>query len=343
VSGGIAAAERPSGRAANAYAEVGGVRVGTVEVHGPDASRKVTLSFSLENRSPRAVHSQRVLTFLTSPRDTFRLARSEAPGMSAGQRRELHLTGSVGPRVRPGSYAVSVCLARKAVGHCASSEAAVVTVAGPRLAASTHDLDFGTHPAGSAGPWRQVVYTNTGASWTGRLHLALSGDRSAFQVTSGCRRLPHGLAPGTSCSISARFAPSSVGTRSAQLLMRGSRSGGVVTQLHGVGLQPARLAFELTSTGFGSVQVGRSRVQEVTVVNRGGAPTGALVVTVTGPGFTDDQDLCAGQTLAPGESCDVLPRFTPAAAGAVTGQLSVSAGPGGVITAVLSGRGVGPG
>jgi hypothetical protein len=79
---------------------------------------------------------------------------------------------------------------------------------------------------------------------------------------------------------------------------------------------------------YGSVAVGGKSNQTVTVRNDG---TAALVLgTITLAGLNPDQFkvvatsyLCAGRTLAAGESCTVLVRFKPTTAGLKSAKLRI--------------------
>ena len=79
---------------------------------------------------------------------------------------------------------------------------------------------------------------------------------------------------------------------------------------------------------YGNVAIGSKSNMTVTVRNDG---TAALVLgTVTLAGFNPDQfvvvagaNLCAGRTLAAGQSCTVLVRFKPNAPGAMNAKLRI--------------------
>jgi len=83
-------------------------------------------------------------------------------------------------------------------------------------------------------------------------------------------------------------------------------------------------------------------VQQLVVKNVGGQTTGVLgAPTTTGaPQFSASPGSCGGSiTLAPSASCQLTVTFTATAGGvgAVSGDVSISASPGGTVTAVLNG------
>ncbi|MGX6605954.1 choice-of-anchor D domain-containing protein [Micromonosporaceae bacterium Da 78-11] len=94
------------------------------------------------------------------------------------------------------------------------------------------------------------------------------------------------------------------------------------------------------AVGFGSVATGTtSAAQAVTVTNSGTAA--APVTTVSTTGDFSQTNTC-GSSIAAGSSCVVSVKFTPAAAGSRTGNLTVTAS-GITSTVPLSGTGVAPG
>lgn len=81
---------------------------------------------------------------------------------------------------------------------------------------------------------------------------------------------------------------------------------------------------------------------EVMVVfrNTGNAPTGSIsTAMLTGAEFAITQDNCVGGMLGPTNTCNVKVRMNPTSAGMKTGTLQLSASPGGMPVAMLSGAG----
>jgi Abnormal spindle-like microcephaly-assoc'd, ASPM-SPD-2-Hydin/RTX calcium-binding nonapeptide repeat (4 copies) len=94
------------------------------------------------------------------------------------------------------------------------------------------------------------------------------------------------------------------------------------------------------SMAFGSVTVGQSGAQTVTITNTGTADLniGTAVITAA---FNKSADSCSGATVAVGGTCSVTATFAPAAAGAAAGTLTIpntAGGPDFVIP--VSGTGV---
>lgn len=78
---------------------------------------------------------------------------------------------------------------------------------------------------------------------------------------------------------------------------------------------------------FGDVQAGGSALSDPFVVdNTGGSNLVVGMVAIEGPATGDFQledDICSGQTVAPGDFCGFSVRFTPSAAGIRHAQIYV--------------------
>ncbi len=78
----------------------------------------------------------------------------------------------------------------------------------------------------------------------------------------------------------------------------------------------------VSSVSFGSVAMPSSGTQNVTLTNAGNSSVTISNVTVSGAGFNATG--VSGMILAPGGTATLTTTFTPAAAGAVTGKVSVA-------------------
>ena len=81
------------------------------------------------------------------------------------------------------------------------------------------------------------------------------------------------------------------------------------------------LSFSPAPFDYGQVTVRQPAAQTFTLANSGRSATGSLTVTLTGSAaFTITGDTC--KNLAPGRSCTVTVRFTPASTGTVSATLT---------------------
>jgi hypothetical protein len=92
-----------------------------------------------------------------------------------------------------------------------------------------------------------------------------------------------------------------------------------------------------SALSFGSVTVGASGTQTVTVTNTGNAAL-HLADATAGGAFTIVANTCAGATLAPAATCVITLAFAPTAAGNAAATLSI-ASDAGTATAALTGTG----
>jgi Abnormal spindle-like microcephaly-assoc'd, ASPM-SPD-2-Hydin len=86
---------------------------------------------------------------------------------------------------------------------------------------------------------------------------------------------------------------------------------------------PSGLTLTPSAMSFGSINVGASTSQSVTVSNTGVASVSVGSVGISGAGF-GASSLPTGLTLAPGKAATMTVTFAPSSAGAATGKLTVS-------------------
>ena len=110
--------------------------------------------------------------------------------------------------------------------------------------------------------------------------------------------------------------------------------------------QPASLTLNANGIDFGNVAVGSSKSNTITLTNASSAGAASVAVTqigATGSGFGVTASTLPF-TLAPGQSSSLTVIFSPASAGAASGQLSITAqGASQPISIPLTGTGLGPG
>src|SRR5437870_3825279 len=87
-------------------------------------------------------------------------------------------------------------------------------------------------------------------------------------------------------------------------------------------VQQMQLVISPSALSFGNISVGSSSTQTVTLINSGAASVTVSQARVSGTGFSNN-GLTPPLTLPPGQSSTLTVRFTPQAAGRVTGSLSV--------------------
>jgi hypothetical protein len=131
----------------------------------------------------------------------------------------------------------------------------------------------------------------------------------------------------------------------AQFSVTVSNSAGSVTSNSvtlTVNAPPGPLTVSTSTLSFGNVNVGSSSVLGVSFTNSGTANINISNVIIAGPGFTAS-GLPAGLILTSGQTASLSATFAPAAAGSVTGSVSVTSNASNSpATITLSGTGVQP-
>jgi hypothetical protein len=215
------------------------------------------------------------------------------------------------------------------------------------LTATPTSLAFGSVEVGEAGT-ATVVVANTGGTAVTVAQVGIVGDDpSLFTVIDG-PVAPFELAPGASTSLQVRFAPQVQGTFTATLrLGHNGANGPLDIALSGDGVQtpePGELTATPTSLAFGSVTVGESGTQTLTLTNTGGQPV--AIGQVSFGGLDADRFALVGTpptVVAAGGSVPVEVTFTPTVAGAASATLTITHdGVNSPLVVGLSGSGTAP-
>jgi len=213
----------------------------------------------------------------------------------------------------------------------------------PVLATSAASVAFGKQLLGSISDARAVTLTNSSVvpiAFTG-ISLA-GGGASQFLQSSTCGGT---LEPKAGCEVSVSFKPSSLGDKTANLLIASNAANSPASiALSGTGAAPSLQLVE-SSVAFGTVNVGAtSAVRKLLLRNAGNAPLviGGIVVTgADAAQFVALNDCSA--SLLPEASCTIEVSFKPSAAGlkgaAVTITSNDSASPASI---ALGGTGAAP-
>ncbi len=153
------------------------------------------------------------------------------------------------------------------------------------------------------------------------------------------------LAAGSSCQIVVVLMPASAGSPAGDLTISAGAGVSVTAHLTATAIAPGALRISPDTQTFGMVAQNQgSASQTFTITNGGQQATGAMSVALGGTDKAEFQvtaDGCGKQTLAVGNgSCQITVRFAPSGLGAKSASLTVSASPGGMAVAQLSGTGI---
>jgi Abnormal spindle-like microcephaly-assoc'd, ASPM-SPD-2-Hydin len=203
----------------------------------------------------------------------------------------------------------------------------------PALALSPSSLAFGPQAVGTASAAQQVRLTNAGTETLDIVSIVASGD---FTQTNDC---PGTVVPRGFCTLSVTFTPAGAGARTGAVTITDNAGSPRQLPLTGTGGIPA-VSLSPGSLTFASQTVGTtSPAQPATLKNMGNRPLSITSIATAGD-FA--QTNTCGSTVNPGTSCTLNVTFTPTAAGARTGAISITDDASGSPDQLpLSGTGVG--
>jgi len=183
----------------------------------------------------------------------------------------------------------------------------------------------GLYNVGSAAPGDtiktrfRVRNTGTGPATFQTLSLAGTG----FQIAAA-PTLPYIIAPGSEAEFDVNFAPTTLGTYSAFMLVNTLN---ITLQGNSVASATLSLAGAPLSAGaiipFGSVTVPNSAQQTLSLSNSNAASVTVGAITVSGTGFSGPSGLTTPVQLASGQTASFKVTFQPQAGQAATGTLTV--------------------
>ena len=222
-----------------------------------------------------------------------------------------------------GMSSLKMKIRRHAVGAQDTTPASVVLsvsgdgIAPGQLVAAPGSVSFGNVTTGSTQN-QTVTLTNSGGTSATISQAEVTG---AGLSISGLT-LPLSLGADQSTSFQLSFSPTSPGTVSGGLTFTSTAGNpNLSVSVTGAGVAPGALALNPSSVRFGSVTVGNSQNQPVTITNTGGSSVTITKATATSTGFSIS-GLATPLTLTPGQSSSFTVAFAPQAAGSITGSIA---------------------
>jgi Abnormal spindle-like microcephaly-assoc'd, ASPM-SPD-2-Hydin/Beta-propeller repeat len=208
--------------------------------------------------------------------------------------------------------------------QCEQSDGFIMKIAptnAPAAALMPSSINFAIYqpalPIGTASTAMPITIVNMSSGSTLAVsNASVTGD---FSIQNGCTS----VAPvGGTCTIQVTFTPTAVGTRTGVLTIIDNSAGSPQTvQLSGVGGQGA-VGLSPTSLSFSSQLLNTtSTAQTVTLTNTGLLALNVSRVQVTAP-FAETNT--CGTSVVAGGSCTISVTFTPTAAGATSGTLTLT-------------------
>jgi hypothetical protein len=204
------------------------------------------------------------------------------------------------------------------------------------LSPNPSSIAFGNVQNGTTSSLSETLTNNGGTSVT---ISAASASGTGFSYSG--LTLPLTLSAGQSTTFTVKFAPAAAGAVSGNLTITSNASNSTLNiPLSGTGMTQGDLSPNPASIAFGNVQDGTSSTQTETLTNNGGTSVTISAASASGTGFSYS-GLTLPLTLSAGQNTSFTVKFAPAAAGAVSGTLTITSnGSNPTLTIPLSGTGV---
>jgi hypothetical protein len=180
---------------------------------------------------------------------------------------------------------------------------------------SLRSFVFPDQPVGAASNSQAVTATNTGSATVKVCKVTAMGD---FSQTNTCG---NSIAAGANCPINMAFTPTVRGNRTGfvQVITSDGGSPQSIT-LSGKGIAPV-VSLSTNVVNFNTSLVGvKSTSQTLTVSNTG--DDALAISSLTASGDFAETNTC-GSSIAAGQNCSIAVTFTPTAAGARAGSITI--------------------
>jgi hypothetical protein len=188
----------------------------------------------------------------------------------------------------------------------------------PGLTSNPLNINFGNVNLGTNSS-QTLTLTNTMSATLSISKVSATGTGySASGIT-----LPLTLAPGKQVTLKVIFAPTVMGTAAGSVTITSNASNpNLAVALSGVGMTP-QISAVPSSVAFGSVPVGVSNTQTLTLKDSGNANLIVSQTTVTGTGFSISGPALPA-TVTPGNSIALTVRFSPGIVGTASGTVGIA-------------------
>lgn len=184
------------------------------------------------------------------------------------------------------------------------------------LTISPTSVAFGNVSVGGSGN-QTVTLTNPGNATLNITAASITG--SGYSMTLA----PTSINAGSNISFTVTFTPTSAGSAPGSISITSNAPNSPATiALSGTGTQP-QISANPTTVSFGTVTVGNSNSQPITLTNNGNATLTFSQITVAGTGFSQT-GLSTSTTIAAGGSTTFDAVFTPSSATTVSGSITLT-------------------
>jgi hypothetical protein len=184
------------------------------------------------------------------------------------------------------------------------------------VALSASTLAFANQIVNTASAAKTVTLSNTGMGTFALTSIVASGD---FKVTHTCGS---SVAAGASCTLSATFLPTVLGSRTGAVTITDNATGSPhLIALSGTGVSASAMNLSPASLSFAVQLINTtSAAKTVTLRNAGTGPLGITSIAVTAS-FV--QTHTCGTSLAAGATCTISVSFRPLTSGPFSGSVTI--------------------
>ncbi|MGH9563496.1 MAG: choice-of-anchor D domain-containing protein [Terracidiphilus sp.] len=216
-----------------------------------------------------------------------------------------------------GALSLSGCIGLTSANPTASSQK---TPAAGSLDVTPGSINFGSVAIGAVVS-QSVTVSNKGGTPVSVTQASTAA--SGFTISSA--NLPLSVGAGQQATLNVSFSPKSTGAVGGTLsLVSNASSSPSAVSLSGTGVTPsALLNASASSLSFGSVSTGAAKTLGVTLTNAGNSKVTISSVKLTGAQFAAS-GVSGGVILSPGQNVTLDVTFSPAAAGTLTGSVTVA-------------------
>jgi hypothetical protein len=209
----------------------------------------------------------------------------------------------------------------------------------PNISISPTSHDFGDVVVGTQSPPQEFTISNDGQGDLTLQQFSISGGNGRFSPAYGgsnpCPSFPTTLTPGTSCTVTAKFSPTSTGQETATLQIdsNDSDTSSIEVSSTGTGVAYPDIFVSLATHDFGNVSTGSPSEQvEISISNTGQGDLNISSAQLSGSEAgmfswaLGGSNPCSSfpTTLSSDASCTLIVQFTPASLGQKSATLIIN-------------------
>ena len=192
---------------------------------------------------------------------------------------------------------------------------------GAILTVSPPSVDLGSVDVGKTATAKTVTVTNAGTKASGPITVSVSGTGITATGCSGTT-----LAVAATCTISITATPAVAGAISGSVSVSEGTSAPKLISVSGMATVPGLFSLTPNSLDLGKTLVRGTLTGKAVMTNEATTGLTGILVTISGTGYTLAPATTCTDSLAVGQTCDIVVSFTSATPGVAIGDVIVSQG-----------------